>query len=327
MSLESGRPFTWRQGRDAGVPQRALGSPRFPRVVSGVYVPRDVTVDAVTEGRAALLVAGRHAFLSHQTAARVWGGVTPHTPQLHAAVPPGSSRSTHRDVTVHVSRRSPQVFRGLPLSSATDTFLDLATHLSLVDLVVLGDSLVRRGRFTPAQLVDAMQSARGRGIRPARRAAALVRRGVDSPMETRSRLLRVLSGLPELETDIRFLGPHGELVRRLDAGDRKTRTGVEYDGRQHIEREQQWEQDIGRREEFENGEWRLVTLVSRDIYVTPDRTVSRLARIFTARGMRVGPVSDEWRRHFPVRHQQSACVLTDRERTGSCEGSMHVHGS
>lgn len=225
----------------------------------------------------------------------------PDVPVLHASVPPGRRRSAHREVVVHQSQRSPVTFRGLLITTPTDLFLDMATRLSLVDLVVLGDSLVRRGRTTPERLVAAMAEAKGRGIHPARRAAALVRTGVDSPMETRCRLLRVLSGLPELETDIRFYDLEGQLLKRLDAGDRATRTAVEYDGRHHVERKDQWEADLGRRETFENDQWRIVTLISKDVYVTPGRTVERLAQVFGQRGLRAGPLRDEWRRHFPGR--------------------------
>lgn len=206
---------------------------------------------------------------------------------------------------VHESRRHPVTFRGLPITTPADVFLDLATHLSLVDLVVLGDSLVRRGRTTREALVEGLEEATGRGIHPARRAAALVRTGVDSPMETRSRLLRVLSGLPELETDIRIHDDDGQLIRRLDAGDQASKTAVEYDGRHHIERQSQWERDIVRRETFENEQWRIVPLVSKDIYVTPGLTIERLAEIFRLRGMSIGRPSDEWRRHFPGRSQGS----------------------
>lgn len=298
MSLDQRRPFTWKQAREAGIRQRALSSGVYRKLVTGVYIRADVEVDAHVEGQAALLVAGPHAFLSHHAAARLYRGIVPDVPVLHTSVPAGRTRSEHRDVKVHWSGRAPVRFRGLPVTSVHDTFLDLATWLSLVDLVVLGDSLVRKGRTSPDALVEAMASAGGRGVRPARRAAALVRAGVDSPMETRSRLLRVLSGLPELETDIRLYDERGELRRRLDAGDRKTRTAVEYDGRHHIRREEQWEADLGRREELEDEDWRVVTLVSKDIYVSPERTIGRLRAIFSSRGMQVGPPSDEWRRHF-----------------------------
>lgn len=217
MALDPTSPFTWRQGRDAGIPQRRLTSTRFRQVVRGVYVAASTAMDPVLEGRAALLVAGDRAFLSHHQAARLYGAVVPDTPILHAGVPPGVRRSTHQDVAVHRSTRTPARFRGLPVTDPPDTFLDLAATLPLVDLVVLGDSLVRRRRTTPEALVQAADLARGRGVRLARRAARLVREGVDSPMESRSRMLRVLSGLPELETDIRFYDDDGALVRRLDA--------------------------------------------------------------------------------------------------------------
>lgn len=298
MQLDARRPFTWKQGRAAGISERQLRSPAYRKILTGVYVAAGVEVDPYVEGQAALVVAGPQAFLSHHTAARLYRAVVPDVPTLHAAVAPGVRRSEHRGVAVHRSRRPPARFRGLPVTTPVDTFLDLATHLTLVDLVVLGDSLVRRGRTTPPALVEAADRAGGRGVRLARRAASLVRSGVDSPMETRARLLRVLSGLPELETDIRFHDEHGALRRRLDAGDRGTRTAVEYDGRHHVQREEQWEADLGRREELENDDWRVVTLTGRDIYVTPERTVRRLRTIFRARGMRLGRSSDEWRLHF-----------------------------
>jgi len=312
MPLDPKFPFTWRQARDEGIPQRALEGTEYRRLVSGVYVAsaptgqeqaESRTALAYAEAKAALLVAGPHAFVSHHTAARLYGAIVPDGPMLHASVPPGRRRSTHREVLVHQSRRTPVTFRGLLTTTPEDLFLDLATHLTLVDLVVIGDSLVRRGRTTPERLMTAMQEATGRGIHPARRAAALVRSGVDSPMETRCRLLRVFSGLPELETDIRFFDEEGHLLKRLDSGDRPTKTAVEYDGRHHIERQEQWEADVGRRETFENDDWRIVTLLSKDIHVTPALTVDRPAQIFRQRGMQIGRLRDEWRRHFPGRVQ------------------------
>lgn len=312
MPLDPKFPFTWRQARDEGIPQRALEGTEYRRLVSGVYVAsaptgqeqaESRTALAYAEAKAALLVAGPHAFVSHHTAARLYGAIVPDGPMLHASVPPGRRRSTHREVLVHQSRRTPVTFRGLLTTTPEDLFLDLATHLTLVDLVVLGDSLVRRGRTTPERLMTAMQEATGRGIHPARRAAALVRSGVGSPMETRCRLLRVFSGLPELETDIRFFDEEGHLLKRLDSGDRPTKTAVEYDGRHHIERQEQWEADVGRRETFENDDWRIVTLLSKDIHVTPALTVDRPAQIFRQRGMQIGRLRDEWRRHFPGRVQ------------------------
>lgn len=301
-SLDRSQPFTTAQGLTDGLTRRQLQSSAYRTLVRGIHVLSVHADDVRTEPRAALLVAAHgQATVSHQTAARLLGGVVPDHSRLHATVPPGVKRRRREGVTIHLGTKRTQHFRGIRVTTATQTFLDLAASLDLVDLVVLGDSLVKRNRCTPQALTETAQAFSGRGARLARRAAGLVRSGVDSPMESRSRMLRVLAGLPELETDIRFYDRSGQLRRRLDAGDRATRTGVEYDGRQHIEREQHWEADLGRREEFENDEWRILTLVSKDIYVSPGATVDRLAAIFSRRGIPVGPLRDEWRRHFPGR--------------------------
>jgi hypothetical protein len=80
------------------------------------------------------------------------------------------------------------------VTSPARTFVDLADLLALVDLVVVGDALVRLGLCSPARLCEEAAAARTRRVRQAaRRAAALVRPRVDSPMETRLRLLLVLA--------------------------------------------------------------------------------------------------------------------------------------
>ena len=299
MTFDQREPFLWKMARSHGISDRRLRSPEFRRLGYGVYISAEVTVDALVEAKAAVLVGGSHSFASFHQAAKLWGGVVPQTDLLHSSVPEKWSRTARRDAQAHASQRTPCQFRGVPVTGPDDTFLDLAAELGLVDLVVLADSLIRRRRTTQDALVAATQASPCSAPRHALRAASLARAGVDSPMETRARLLRVLAGLPELETDIRFYDHQGELRRRLDAGDRATKTAVEYDGRHHITREEQWEGDLDRREGFEDDGWRIVTLISPDIYQRPGRTVDRLARIFRDRGMTFGSVSDEWRRYFP----------------------------
>ena len=99
--------------------------------------------------------------------------------------------------------RDPLVtIRGIRTVDAQSALRQLGTLLGLVDLVVVGDHLVRGSHATRSQLENAANGCRGRTGRLARRAASLVRDGVDSPMETRLRLLLVLAGIPELEVNI-----------------------------------------------------------------------------------------------------------------------------
>jgi hypothetical protein len=54
------------------------------------------------------------------------------------------------------------------------------------------------------------------GARLARRVAGLVRKGVDSAMETRLRLLIVLAGLPEPEVNVIVRDENGDWELRFD---------------------------------------------------------------------------------------------------------------
>ena len=91
-----------------------------------------------------------------------------------------------------------------------------STRPNLVDLVVAGDSLVTAAALSPEDLVAAADEWTGRWCRLARRAARLVRTGVNSPMESRVRMLIVLAGLPEPTTNHILRYPNGDWRRRLD---------------------------------------------------------------------------------------------------------------
>lgn len=177
----------------------------------------------------------------------------------------------------------------------------MATYLPLLDLMVLGDSMVRRTAATPADLVVAASATRGRNARLARRVARLVRADVDSPMETTTRLLIALAGLPEPVVNHVIRDVDGALRRRLDMAYVEARLAVEYDGRQHAESNVQWQVDVGRREELDGDGWRMMVVMAKDIYRTPVHTVDRLRAAMRRAGIPIGAGSDEWRDHFPPR--------------------------
>jgi hypothetical protein len=65
------------------------------------------------------------------------------------------------------------------------------------------------------------------------RGLPLVRAKVDSPMETRSRLLLVFAGLPEPQPGQEILDEHGQCVATVDLGYRAAKIAIEYDGDLH----------------------------------------------------------------------------------------------
>jgi hypothetical protein len=177
-------------------------------------------------------------------------------------------------------------------------FVELASLLGLVDLVAVGDFLVRRKHTTCAALVDFCGGSRDVHAKEARRAAAYVRDRVDSPMETRLRMLIVLAGLPEPEVNLTIHDEGGTILMRVDLCYPRVRLAIEYDGRHHVQLEEQWGRDVERRDDLDDS-WRMLTVTSKGIYKQPDKTVDRVWRALRKRGYpRLRRPTDAWRPHF-----------------------------
>jgi very-short-patch-repair endonuclease len=297
------QPFTRAAALAAGLTPAALRGPGFRRLGHGVYVAASVTLTPLIAARAALHGYGDRAHASHATAARIHELPIPVLAEEHVTVSRAAHRKDRSGPCVHVAKAEVVVVDGLRVSSGRQTFVDLAGTLGLVDLVVVGDALVR-GRLTTVEgLVAFCAASSHRSGAAARRAAALVRARVDSPMETRLRLLLVLSGLPEPEVNRTIRAENGDPLRRYDLSWPAARVIVEYDGRPHVERIEQWESDLDRREAIDDDGWRILVITSRGVHRDPGRTVERVWRVLRARGLGDLPArpSEDWRAHFPGR--------------------------
>jgi hypothetical protein len=273
----------------------------YVRVLHGVYVSEGVRITPTLRARAALLVAPPGAVVSRQSAAALWGGVVPTTSDVQLSIPAG--RRVRRDgLDVREAPHSHQVNHdGILVTPPTQTFLDLGAELDLVELVVLGDSLVRREHVSPDELVQAAHSHHGPGAKPLRRAAAYVRSGVDSPMESRLRMLLVLAGLPEPVVNHPIRDETGRVRYRLDLAYPQWRIAIEYDGRQHAENSAQWRWDVHRREELDGDGWRLVVVLGADLFQSPGSILDRIGSAAAGRQVSLAARRAEWRRYFPGR--------------------------
>jgi very-short-patch-repair endonuclease len=182
-------------------------------------------------------------------------------------------------------------------------FVELASVLGLVDLVVVGDALLRLGLTTRRDLVAYCAASPAQHAGDARRAAAYVRDRVDSPMETRLRMLLVLAGLPEPEVNLEVVDAAGLTTLRLDLAYADIRLAVEYDGRQHAEDTRQWGRDLKRREWLDDQGWKVIVVTAEGMYGDPAATLVRVLGALAARGRHVpvARLSEEWRPFFPVR--------------------------
>lgn len=300
--LDTRRAFSRADARAAGISVQRLLGRDFQRIMYDRYISSAVVVTTQVRAQTAVGLCGEGSFVSHHTAAELWGAVVPPTAATHVSVPDRDDRSIRRGVHAHLAGgdHATTTLGPLPISTPEQTFIDLACSLELVDLVILGDSLLRAGATTIEQLRLAVQAWRGRGVRPARLALRYVRVGVESPMETRLRLLVVLAGLPEPSINVRLVTDGGRCRYRLDLCYQEARLALEYDGRQHAEDMAQWNHDLTRRAWLDRNDWRLIVVTSRGIFRTPGETLDEIRDALRSRGVPVrSRYRPEWQRHFP----------------------------
>ncbi|MFE4836779.1 endonuclease domain-containing protein [Arthrobacter sp. NPDC056691] len=182
---------------------------------------------------------------------------------------------------------------GLRLTSVARTWVDLGSVLPIDDLVVAGDAIVSEHarHFGPpkiamvplAELRAFVDGARAiHGVRKARLALDLLRVGVDSPPESKLRLLLDDAGLPEFTPNCRV----DDVLNRpvwTDLGCPRFRTCIEYEGRHHLTPEQQ-ALDAYRDQRVTDAGWRQVKINCVDMGHGRDWVVSRVRQALGKQG-------------------------------------------
>lgn len=300
MQLPPDAPFTTSQALASGVTRRQLAGPGYRQLFRGVYACASAGDTPLLRARAVLLTHPASAVASHSTVARLVRMPVPRDPDEHVTVPQEGQRRRRLGLRCHVAALSEdeiRVVQGVRVTSPTRLFVDLAA-LPLVDLVVAGDWLVRSRRVTVESLIEHCARTQAPHGARARRAASYVRERVDSPMETRLRMLLVLAGLPESQVNLEMRDRTGMLLR-LDLSYPSVKLAVEYDGRHHLESSAQWERDVDRRNDLADEGWRLISVTSSGVDRNPAETVERVWRVLRELGWEgLRRPSDAWRLHF-----------------------------
>jgi len=195
----------------------------------------------------------------------------------------GSRRAGVRGT--HTSAASLALIDGLPVTSAASTWWSLGVILTLDEMIVAGDSLLRRKSplCTFDELAD-VDSAGHRGVAVARRALPHLRARCDSPKETELRLLLVRAGLPEPDVNPRVSAP-GERERFGDLVFWEWKVIAEYDGGQHRTSARQFAADVTRLEELARAGWTVVRILAPHLD-DPVEIVRRVERALKDHGWR-----------------------------------------
>lgn len=285
-------PFRLADALAAGVPRGLLSGPQFRRPFSGVRVACTVPDTLSIRCQALSLVIPDDAAFSHETAAALCELPIPRfDDDVDVTVPPGIVVPQIAGVDGHTGLVLDDVVdvNGLRVVHPERTFYDLAATLRLDDLVALGDAVVR-GWSTPESLMGRVADMRRRrGVVVARQALALIRPGVDSPMETKVRLMIMRAGLPCPDVNVDIWDDAGGWLARPDLAYVKLKIAIEYDGDHHRTDKRQWRRDRARDANLREAGWIVITLTADDVHRYAHRTVERIRRHYAARAATILP--------------------------------------
>lgn len=259
-------PFGVERARETGVSVGRLRARDLARPFRGVRVVHGVEFDPLLAYAARI---SPRAFFSHTSAALVWGFPLPrrlHAGPIHVCVVKPDRAPRMPGVAGHHCQPgsvSIVTHRGLRLSDPIDTWCALSTQLTLDELVIAGDWLVKR-KNPLAELGALHERVAAFSSRPGARmlsvAASLVRARTDSPRETVSRLALIRAGLPEPAVNFEIRDAEGRFVAFGDLAFPQYKVLVEYDGGQHREDEKQFNRDINRLDDIMQLDWRVVRI-------------------------------------------------------------------
>lgn len=268
------RPFTVGELRDAGLPPSRLRHPALHLPTRSVRSAEPL--ETVSERAAAFARAlPQDIAFSHGTAALLLGIPLPGRFEKAAVldVMRDSCRTPIRRKLCagHRGLESREVVeaRGLRVVGALDTWCDLgelvARGLTVDDLVVAGDHLVNRG-LQVRDLADVVtRRCRPRGAQSLGEAAALVRSGVRSPMESRARVMFVRAGFPEPEVNADVFDSQGGWLLEGDLVWRKQGVIGEYQGADHAAIKRR-SADASRVTSAEAEGYRILEIYAEDVY-------------------------------------------------------------
>ncbi|MEJ1091791.1 endonuclease domain-containing protein [Microbacterium istanbulense] len=179
---------------------------------------------------------------------------------------------------------------GLPVEHPVRAWRQAGQTWSHEDLVAAAEHMIhpRTGLAEFADLVAevrTMGDLRGGVLRSALNS---VRGGVESPRETRLRLILVRAGLPEPTPGWTLTDSRDRFVARLDLAYRRWRIAPEYDGRQHAESAAQFERDADRWNAIREEGWTLVRVLNHHLEGNGTRAVAMVRRALIDAGWRPG---------------------------------------
>lgn len=292
--------FTFQEAADAGVTVGRLRHRSLVAPSRGIRRPKHETVTELSSLVRPLTLITEFSAASHATAFTLWSfpGFLPgrDDPITHISRPDTMAMPRRSGVRGHRGQFFDDEIvnlNGLLVTSRTRTWLDCARKMSIDELTVVADHLLRvprpefEGRSEPYatrdDLADMLDRHKGTpGIRKARLALEQARIGSDSAPETKLRLALENGGLPEPRLNAPLELGAG-VVRQPDLAYPEQKVAVEYDGEGHSEAAQ-IVRDIAREEDFARAGWMVVRISKRHMENEATAAVAKVRTAILSRG-------------------------------------------
>lgn len=223
--------------------------------------------------------------ISHVSALKLWGADLPWQlegdQRIHVITAQRSWRPQRHDVVAHYCgqpnlRRT--TLHGVTLTTPAQTWLHLSPHLSLNELIVLGDALMRR--TNPLTTLSAMadvidETHKMKGLVRARAALPRCRTRTDSNQESRLRLLLEDAELTVPQVN-HLVYDRETFLAMVDLAYPDLKIAIEYDGDVHRIKQLTWSKDIDRRESLRAHGWIVLVVEASQFRDYPERILARV---------------------------------------------------
>jgi len=266
--------------------EHAVTRGRLTAIHRGVYAVGHVAPAPLAKEMAALLACGAAAFLSHHSAAAVWGFEPSGRGEIEVTIVRRDAGRRRRGIRVHrvgaLDHRDIRRHCGIPITSPARTLLDVAADLSGRELErAFDDGLVRKviTRQGVIAVLDRAPGRRGRG-RLAELASIRDRTTTVTRSEAEERFLALVrrARLPEPEVNVRIDRYVADFLWR------DQRLIVEVDGYAFHSNRRSFERDHERDLVLTAAGFDVLRFTWRQIVEEPELVLVRLARALALRG-------------------------------------------
>ena len=271
--------MTFVSGQMEGPFRGSTWSSRWQRLSHGLYVPRD-SRRLQSDLEALRLILPSSACFTSLTAAglRGWWSPSKVGHPVFVSVPSNDPHPQRRGmlVTRHPRAVDSELIDGIQVAFAAETLLAVARDLSMLDLVILGDSALHLCACTKEEL-RAAAAQRRRGAPRLRSAIPLLDGRSESPWESILRMLHLAAAV-EVEPQKKIYDDWGRFVARADLWLVGTRRIHEYDGEAHRDREAH-RADLTRERRLVEIDWQRIGFTSPQLLFEGGSIIAGIDRL------------------------------------------------